>query len=464
MRIYTYYEDINFEYQAPLLELWEHSWKKAGFKPRILTKKNATSNPDYLNFVNSLKKLHLELTNKNLTMYGLSCWNRWLAYAEEKSTEVFYVSDYDVINNSFKPGQPYENLSLLDSACPCIASGSSPQFAKLVESFIEITTQNLEKFKQEYARLNFRHFHDQQFFILCQLLNLGDFKFYRDREVFLSVPGHQDFWKKQLVHYAHAPCHNYCETLGVAFDGVARVNMIKKFSLRNKLWQEMDFMKKHHPWPHGSFEGDPLNPSAIPRSFIDKNQYLGYAKTNKKPFLNVVYQECIKPFINAETVALEVGPGRGGWTRCMLEAKEIYTLDVVEPPPKFLVDLNKIKYIVVNNFDCEELPDNHINYMFSFNTLCHITFAGMSEYAKNLFKKLKPGANCFWMIADEKKLSKSSGNEQRYPEEFKHTVGNFYRQGALETSEMLKDIGYEVVSEDLDILHRDPIIHFKKPL
>jgi hypothetical protein len=43
--------------------------------------------------------------------------------------------------------------------------------------------------------------------------------------------------------------------------------------------------------------------------------------------------------------------------------------------------------------------------MFSFGCLCHISFDGITEYATNLFPKLKSGCNCFWMIADYDKLN-----------------------------------------------------------
>ena len=51
--------------------------------------------------------------------------------------------------------------------------------------------------------------------------------------------------------------------------------------------------------------------------------------------------------------------------------------------------------------------------MFSFGTLCHVSFEGIEEYAKNLHKKLKTGANCFWMIGDYNKNNYSVKNADK---------------------------------------------------
>jgi hypothetical protein len=41
--------------------------------------------------------------------------------------------------------------------------------------------------------------------------------------------------------------------------------------------------------------------------------------------------------------------------------------------------------------------------------------------------------------------------------------GRFYHAGASETSIVLRDLGYEVLDEDVSTVFRDPIIHFRRP-
>ena len=64
-------------------------------------------------------------------------------------------------------------------------------------------------------------------------------------------------------------------------------------------------------WKGGYYEGDPLDP--LSRSTFGNYGYVSV--------LYATYLACIKPYITAETRALELGPGRGAWTKTMLSAK-----------------------------------------------------------------------------------------------------------------------------------------------
>jgi len=158
MKIYTYYEDINFQDQDRLLALWKASWERQGFEAIILNRLDAESHPYYNVFVSELERLHIEVMQKPLSKYGLSCYLRWLSYASQ-SEEKFYVSDYDVINNKFLIQEPDDQLHFIDGDCPCIASGTPKQFEQLCYSFVEITKERLESIKGNVTP----HYHDQEF-------------------------------------------------------------------------------------------------------------------------------------------------------------------------------------------------------------------------------------------------------------------------------------------------------------
>jgi hypothetical protein len=167
---------------------------------------------------------------------------------------------------------------------------------------------------------------------------------------------------------------------------------------------------------------------------------------------------------------------------------------------------NHIKYLQVRDFSCSELPDNKFDYFFSFGTFCHIPFEGMKEYMKNLFPKFKQGTQCFLMFMDYNKYNAawekreylsiyrifSSGKKiyikrlmdllhsirmhnKKYREKFYSYTrralnedniprpGRLYNIGIKETAEMLENIGYKVIDPDMEVLNRDPLIHFMKP-
>jgi len=240
-------------------------------------------------------------------------------------------------------------------------------------------------------------------------------------------------------------------------------------------------------WHGGYHEGFPLDPIA-PSAYAQ----LGYIN-----MLYATYLCCIKPYVTRETVALEIGPGRGCWTKCLLPAKQIYALDALSAQHncffEYLGHPTNVKYFQVDDFECEMLPDDGIDYMFSHGTLCHVSFSGITRYAERIYPKMKSGGHCFWMVADAAKhndahlrhniwdsivrvmppqaqpliaqLKQISSPVQRIPPEQadQPKPGIWYAAGGARTCAMLQQVGYEIVDPDVGTNPRDVIIHFRKP-
>jgi len=239
-------------------------------------------------------------------------------------------------------------------------------------------------------------------------------------------------------------------------------------------------------WRGGYFEGDPLNPLGPS----------AYGTLNFISILHATYLRCIKPYISSDTVALEIGPGRGAWTRCMLGAREIYALDALSAAHngffEFLGHPRNVKYFQVTDFACVCLPDDHFNFMFSHGCLCHVSFDGIEQYARNIFPKMRSGSDCFWMVADYPKynrtnltlsiwdslarivpaagrpliaqLKQMSAEFRPEPleEDMQPSPGRWFNAGIARTCEMLESVGYQVVDRDVGTNIRDPIIYFRK--
>lgn len=243
-------------------------------------------------------------------------------------------------------------------------------------------------------------------------------------------------------------------------------------------------------WRGGYFEGDPLNPLTISE----------YGQLNIMSTMHATYLRCIKPYINGSTVSLEIGPGRGAWTKTLLPSREVYALDALpEDHNKFFQYLNyptNVKYFQVKDFTCEMLPDNYFDFMFSFGCLCHVSFRGISEYAKSLLPKLKANSNCFWMVADYDKYNSAISHLSELsiwncclPKSRRHLLlnwlflylikrkklhvkpadkndnpepGRWYHAGVERTCSMLRQVGYTIVDPDVGTSIRDPILHFTK--
>lgn len=158
MKIYTYYQDINFAEQNELINLWKISWSRHGYQPIALNLEDAKKHPYFATLNSEMRRIFNEITSKQITEYGMSCWFRWLAYATQ-AEEKFYVSDYDAINLNFPITEPRNQLHLMDNDCPFIASGTPIQFENLCKAFVEVSNERIDILKQQA-----NHYHDQEFF------------------------------------------------------------------------------------------------------------------------------------------------------------------------------------------------------------------------------------------------------------------------------------------------------------
>ncbi|GGT30204.1 hypothetical protein GCM10010271_37810 [Streptomyces kurssanovii] len=249
-------------------------------------------------------------------------------------------------------------------------------------------------------------------------------------------------------------------------------------------------------WKGGFFRADPLEPL--------ESLYGLWGYTSMQ---HAIYLACIKPYINSKTSAVEIGPGRGAWTRAMVGAGSVTCLDALSAEHndfwQYVGRRENIRYFKVEDFSCGMLADDSVDYLFSFDALCHVSFDGISAYLTSLFPKFRPGAHGFIMVADYVKynsfvenqsrfdvtrtlLAKSSGQlKQRLVEAYMLPLqararyratwclqdlseddvarpGRWYNAGGARTCELLEKLGYEVLDPDMELDYRSPMIHFRK--
>jgi hypothetical protein len=134
--------------------------------------------------------------------------------------------------------------------------------------------------------------------------------------------------------------------------------MKKQPTLREAVPMSADLKLSHelmsfkHLWKGGYFEGDPLIP--LGRS--------SYGQLNYMSVLHATYLRCIKPYIDSRSVVLEIGPGKGAWTKCMLSAREVWALDALPETHngfyQYLGNPENVKYFQVSDFECSMLPED----------------------------------------------------------------------------------------------------------
>ena len=157
-------------------------------------------------------------------------------------------------------------------------------------------------------------------------------------------------------------------------------------------------------------------------------------------------------------------------------------------PEVFAGAVPKVGFMQVTDFSLTGLEDNCLDYVFSYDVFCHISWPGAKAYVTSLFSKMKHGANAFIMIADKDKYPfESSTNDPnktwgqslaataRLPDyeavvadrdgECSRFPGRWYFYGLEDFCAFVGETGFEVVNSDVlpqgDI--NNTIVHFRKP-
>jgi SAM-dependent methyltransferase len=192
---------------------------------------------------------------------------------------------------------------------------------------------------------------------------------------------------------------------------------------------------------------------------------------------------------------LEIGCGGGQWSKFIYELNifdKIYCIDVLSEDHNQFWNYvgnekkDKIEYFQVNDFSLNSIPNDSLDFVFSYDVFCHISYDGQKEYLKNLFDKCKAECELFIMYADASKYFKSEPeninnqyNEQKNKgfiannnEELiqllvndsnsEPVCGRWYWIGIDKFIELCYNYNYKVISKDLNIDKTNPITLFKK--
>jgi hypothetical protein len=205
-------------------------------------------------------------------------------------------------------------------------------------------------------------------------------------------------------------------------------------------------------------------------------------------------------------MVLEIGPGRGAWTKTFrhLNAMEIWCVDVAPSEHTGFADYvgfdESLHYLCVKDASLKEIRNSSITYFFSFGTFCHLPREIVTEYLGNLAVKLKSGAHGFLMVGDFDKYNNcieqsASIFEHRgrwmfpfrilwivlktiFPHKYTMKkldlndslaladvsgLGSWYHLSTEDACSILTASGFEIVERDMMVCPRDPVIHFVKP-
>lgn len=222
----------------------------------------------------------------------------------------------------------------------------------------------------------------------------------------------------------------------------------------------------------------------------------GYFGENSPKRNQVGLEEYLINNIENNLKILEIGCGRGRWSKFIYEKlnpKKLQCIDVLsEDHNNFWsfvgVDKKeKIEYYQVEDFSLNDIPDESLDFVFSYDVWCHISSSSQELYLESLYKKCKIGAKLLIMYSDPKKYYNSEPEnlwfiKSHLPKEkvdiineseeiFKLAIedsdgeiinGRWYWIGVEKFLNNVTKYKYNVLSEDLNIDKTNVITLFEK--
>lgn len=162
-----------------------------------------------------------------------------------------------------------------------------------------------------------------------------------------------------------------------------------------------------------------------------------------------VCELCLYPFVNSTVRVLEIGSGGGVFTqRIWTKAGSLTCIDVIPRPDHFMPSVSYIE-LDSKDYNCTGLKDSSIDFVFSYNTFCHLSNDAIRQYLVSVQRVLRKDGSFVFMLS-------SYGGE----------LGTLLPMGHFAQDERTIDLvigeGWDIVSKNMIPQHRDIIVHLKK--
>jgi hypothetical protein len=188
-----------------------------------------------------------------------------------------------------------------------------------------------------------------------------------------------------------------------------------------------------------------------------------------------LFTKGVRPHLRQDSVVMELGPGRGSWTRALLASVprgEVHVLDFHDVTewlrPEDYGGRLVCHRVEDNSF--ASVPDRHFDFFFSFGVLCHNTRAAIGEIMANALPKMRPGAVAVHQYGDWDKLEALGWEDDRHGVPVAHKLvpddheWNFWPSNdPRRMAAVCSEAGWIVEDADLGLFRRDSVIRLRAP-
>lgn len=176
-------------------------------------------------------------------------------------------------------------------------------------------------------------------------------------------------------------------------------------------------------------------------------------------------------YIEPNAQVLELGPGKGSWSKVILDILEqdgkLSTIDfhnVSEWLNPKSYEGKLVNYQTDSN-DYHFLRDNSYDVFWSFGVLCHNNIDSIYQILHNIYPKVKGGALLIHQYSDWNKLNGYGWDKGAIPSEFQDKRDDeiwWPRNNQIVMQTILEATGYEVMEIDCGLVERDSIFVARK--
>jgi len=183
-----------------------------------------------------------------------------------------------------------------------------------------------------------------------------------------------------------------------------------------------------------------------------------------------VFKKAILPYIKSNSNVLELGPGRGSWTRAILKYLRngtLHTVDFQDVKPWLKPERYSGRLIChqVQDNSYSTLQDDFFDFFWSMGVLCHNNLDHIKEILSNTLSKMRSGAYSVHQYSDWEKLDEYGWEKGAIPLKFKTLSDEeiwWPRNSKSQMSHVAEQAGWKVINVDLDLVRRDSMILLQK--
>lgn len=179
---------------------------------------------------------------------------------------------------------------------------------------------------------------------------------------------------------------------------------------------------------------------------------LHWGDPDTAPHLKWVRDHYCLNFVNLNQTCIEIGPGGGRWTRYLLGFEKLYVVDYhQELLDELAKNFARPNIIAIKNSGTNfpGIPDQSIDFVFSFGVFVHLDLPLVIAYMAEIFRVLRPSGRAVIQYSDKTK-----------PEAAANTGFSDLRPSIVRKAVI--DQGFFIENENLTVLPHSSIVQFSR--